>query len=371
MTRIRNLYLVIFFCLFIFSAAAGIILLPKSDVSLLEKRSLSTAPEFSIENILNGKFEKQTETYTSDHFPFRAIWVSLDSYTRLYTGRNGTDGIYKGSDGYLINAPVSADYDKLDKNLDAMISFSENSDIPSSMMIVPTAGYILDDKLPKNHLEYHDKELISYAYKKSEKFIGIIDLIEPFLNQKNDSQLYYKTDHHWTTAGAYAAYLEYCKNIGFDEPLWDFNILRYKDFFGTAYSKSALWLEQGDVLEVWEYPIDVNVNIEDETISDSLYFYEYLNKLDKYPIFLDGNHGIEKIVNNSNPNGEKLLVIKDSFAHCLVPFLINHYSEIDMVDTRYYLDPVSNLTQENSYDRILYVFGLSSLCESSDISILQ
>ena len=235
MTRIRNLYLVIFFCLFIFSAAAGIILLPKSDVSLLEKRSLSTAPEFSIENILNGKFEKQTETYTSDHFPFRAIWVSLDSYTRLYTGRNGTDGIYKGSDGYLINAPVSADYDKLDKNLDAMISFSENSDIPSSMMIVPTAGYILDDKLPKNHLEYHDKELISYAYKKSEKFIGIIDLIEPFLNQKNDSQLYYKTDHHWTTAGAYAAYLEYCKNIGFDEPLWDFNILRYKDFFGTAY----------------------------------------------------------------------------------------------------------------------------------------
>ena len=287
MTRIRNLYLVIFFCLFIFSAAAGIILLPKSDVSLLEKRSLSTAPEFSIENILNGKFEKQTETYTSDHFPFRAIWVSLDSYTRLYTGRNGTDGIYKGSDGYLINAPVSADYDKLDKNLDAMISFSENSDIPSSMMIVPTAGYILDDKLPKNHLEYHDKELISYAYKKSEKFIGIIDLIEPFLNQKNDSQLYYKTDHHWTTAGAYAAYLEYCKNIRFDEPLWDFNILRYKDFFGTAYSKSALWLEQGDVLEVWEYPIDVNVNIEDEISSDSLYFYEYLNKLDKYPIFLD------------------------------------------------------------------------------------
>ena len=101
-----------------------------------------------------------------------------------------------------------------------------------------------------------------------------------------------------------------------------------------------------------------------------MFFTEHLDEPDKYPVYLDGNHAFERITNHDSDGG-KLLVLKDSYAHCLVPFLAKHYSCIDMVDLRYYLDSVSKLTEENEYDEVLMIYGISSLCESRDISILE
>ena len=88
-------------------------------------------------------------------------------------------------------------------------------------------------------------------------------------------------------------------------------------------------------------------------------------------VFLDGNHNFERIVNNDNEDGKKVLVIKDSYAHCFVPFMAENCSQIDMVDLRYYLNNVSALTEQNSYDEVLILYGISNMCEANDLAILQ
>lgn len=370
-SKFRDKVLLIIFIAFLFSVPAGLFLLPREDVSVNEKRTLAAVPDFSVKNILNGKFEKDTEAYLTDHFPFRDELTAVNAYTALYTGRNGANGIYKGKDGYLISVPVKEDRTKTDKNISAMMTFTQECGIPSTLMIVPSKGYIMSDKLPENHMEYRDKEIIDYIHKKSEAVIGYVDVEKEFLNSKEETALYYKTDHHWTVNGAYNAYVEYCREIGY-EPLWEFDKTSYDGFYGTAYSKSALWRENADKIELWDYPYDITMNIDDEeNVSNRMFFMRHLSEPDKYPVYLDGNHAKTEIINNSNPNGDKLLVIKDSFAQCLVPFLVNHYSEVDMIDLRYYLDPVSELVNEKQYDRILFLFGISSLTESSDISVLE
>lgn len=367
----RDILLTVGFCGFIAAMGLGTAFLPKQTISVNEKRTLAEFPKVSVEKVFNGKWESDFETYISDHFTGRNFFAAADSYYMLYSGRNGVNGVYKGKDGYLLNTPIECDEEDLNDNLNAINEFVKKNGIKSRMMIVPTAGYIMSDKLPEFHTQYNDDLLCAEIESKLEQ-TEYIDLIDEFENQKDSTQLYYKTDHHWTSNGAYLAYLKYAKLHDF-EPVSNFEIEKYDGFYGTTYTKSALWNEKSDTIELWKYPIDVSVTINDgadDEVSDNMFFTEHLDEPDKYPIFLDGNHAFERITNQSQ-NGGKLLVLKDSYAHCFVPFLINNYSQIDMVDLRYYLDSVSKLVSEEGYDEVLFLYGLSSICESRDISILE
>lgn len=368
--KIRDIFLTLFFCCFLGIVSVAIFLLPASEISVHEKRVLQKRPEFSLGAVLDGSYEEKAESYISDHFPFRELLVSANSYAKLYTGQNGINGIYKGKDNYLMNIPVSDKDGYLSDNMTAVNEFTKKTGIKSSMMIVPTTGGIMSDKLPKNHLEYYDNELISKAQEQCSN-ITFIGLYSKFKDMADTTQLYYKTDHHWTTEGAYAAYVEYCESILHEQPMWDFDVERYKGFYGTTYSKSALWNEPYDMLEIWKYPLKVSVEIDGEPAGNSMIFTEHTKELDMYEVFLDGNHAIEKIKNYDAQKVKKLLVIKDSFAHALVPFLIKHYSEIVMIDPRYYFDSVSELCDENNFDEILYIAGLASLCENDDFTVLE
>ena len=371
MTRKRDIIITILFCLFVGVMALGIVLLPKKEVSVNEKRKLAGFPSFSIEKVINGKWETDFERYISDHFPSRDAFAAADSYYMLYTGRNGSNGVYKGKEGYLINTPVKCDYSKLNDNIEAINSFAEMTGLKTTLMVVPSTGYIMSDKLPDIHQEYNDGYILNSVIKQLVN-VNFIDLTDEFNLHKDSVQLYYKTDHHWTSDGAYTAYNKWAEfeKLGVREKR-DYKIEKTDGFFGTTYSKSALWNENPDSIETWEYPIDVTVTIDNTDKYDSMFFKEHLNEMDKYPVYLDGNHAFERIVNNDNPNAKKILVIKDSYAHSFVPFMIENCSQIDMVDLRYYLDSVSDLTKENEYDEALVLYGISNLCEASDLAILQ
>lgn len=372
MSRKRDILLVALFCGFIGIMAIGTVFLPKQEFSVNEKRALADFPKFSADRVFSGKWESDFESYISDHFPARNFFTGIDSYYMLYTGRNGVKGIYKGRDGYLLNTPVEYNAEMLNDNLTAINAFVEKTQLKSTMIAIPTAGYIMWDKLPAIHEEYRDIEILNDIREICQGTVDFTDITEEFMLHKDDTQLYYKTDHHWTSAGAYLAYLQYANDHGF-EPMTDFDIEEHSGFFGTAYTKSALWNEQPDTIEIWQYPVNVTVTINDgaeDKEYDTMFFKEHLDEPDKYPVFLDGNHAFERIV-NTDSDDKKLLVLKDSYAHSFVPFLVNHYSQIDMVDLRYYFEPVSELVKEQEYDEVLMVYGLSSLSESRDISILE
>ena len=368
MRKIHDKCLIVLFCGFIFIMGILLAFLPKAKTSVYEKRALASFPKFSVNSVLNGKYETKLEDYINDHFPMRNGFTAVNSYYMLFSGRNGVSGIYKGKDGYLINTPIEDDRDNYTINSNVIADFAKNTGLPSTIMIIPSTGFIMEDKLPKNHEEYKDGEMIDDIRSILESDIRWVDVKAQFQADKSSGQLYYKTDHHYTTYGAFCAYRAFCGEHGF-EPKTDYNVESYDGFYGTAYSKSALWYESGETLEVWRYPNNISVEIDDK-VYPSMWFDEHLSELDKYPVFLNGNQPFERIV-NPDSDGGRLLLVKDSFAHAMVPFLINHYSCIDMVDLRYYTNPVSDLVKENTYDESLFIYGADTFCTGRDIAILQ
>ncbi|MCD8390576.1 MAG: hypothetical protein LUD03_01890 [Firmicutes bacterium] len=367
----RDKILTAVFAAFIFGFAALFFALPKSEFSVNEKRTLASTPKFSAASLMSGSFEEDTETYLTDHFPFKDSWVAMNSYFTLYTGRNGANGVYKCSDGYLINAPLTSDDEKFEENMAVIRAFCEKTEVPVSVMIVPTTGAVEEDKLPKNHAPYNDDEYIDRAAELLSDCAEFIDVRERFRAlTANGEQLFYKTDHHWTSRGAYEAYRLFCADALSES---EFEIESCGGFYGTTYSKSAFWREDGETIELWTHPADVKVTISDgvsEKTSDDMFFRAHLDEADKYPVYLDGNHSYVRIENTGAAEG-RLLLIKDSYAHCLAPFLALHNSVTDMVDLRYYLSSVSELVSREKYDSILIVYGLENLVEFNDINILE
>lgn len=304
---------------------------------------------------------------------------SANAYFNLSVGNNGADGVYNCKNGYLINKPI-LDTDTLESNVQTIADFAKSVDVPVTVTLVPSTGYIANDVLPAVHDTYTDDEKIENAQKVlTESGADFVDLRSAFKNAyANGTQLYYKTDHHWTTTGAYTGYTEICKLLGItpaDKSL--FTVEKYNDFYGTTYSTSGFWLTQPDTIEIWNNKNNTEKNISVEIIEGdekqdyhSMYFYNHLKEDDKYPVFIDGNHAMTRI-KNKNANGGKILLVKDSFSHCLAPFLAENYSEVILVDMRYYKNSISELAQQEKPDNILVLYGIDNLATDTDIAWLS
>ncbi len=342
--------------------------LPKADYSMSEKRALASPPSVSWKALADGTFTDQLESYVSDHFPFRDAFVSMYAYYELATGRGGAADIYHGRDGYLIAAPAGFSTEHVTTNVLRYAAFAERQDLPATLMIVPSTGYIMDDKLPRNHREYTDDAMFDAAVA-AKGDMAFLDLREPFAATKDTVPLYYKTDHHLTSAGAYEMYKAYAAAKGLT-PVTPDRTETVEGFYGTGYSRSGYRFTDPDTIELW-HDDDLQVEVavyesgtEPIKTSDSVFFPERLEEADKYPVFLDGNHPLVTI-RNPAADGGRLLIIKDSFAHCFTGFLASHYSEIVMVDLRYYRQSVSELTQAHAIDEVLFLYGTENLSTES------
>ncbi|MEE0913475.1 MAG: DHHW family protein, partial [Ruminococcus sp.] len=268
---------------------------------------------------------------------------------------------------------------KVEKNTNAIVKFKDNVDVPITVMFAPSTGYIADDVLPTVHDEYNDDTYFESASKTFENNgIAFVDLRETFKDAySNGSQLYYKTDHHWTTEGAYTAYAQLCKNLA-TEPVAkeSLSVEKYDGFYGTTYSTSGFWLTDPDTVEVWNNPANtdnIKVKITEGTeVSeyDSMYFYDHIDEDDKYPVFIDGNHALTEIT-NSNAKGGTLLMIKDSFSHSIAPFLAENYSKVILVDMRYYKQSVSDIVAQENPEQILVMYGIDNFATDTDIVWLK
>ncbi|MBQ2824958.1 MAG: hypothetical protein IJF19_01675 [Clostridia bacterium] len=364
-----------------FSFCVMFFALPKKDFSVMEKRYLAETPDFSIQKLLSGELVKEIDGdstlgktgYVADHFPFRSFFKGFNAYYNLSLGNTADADHYFAHDGFIITKPY--DTDRLETNVKVINAFAEDMNV--TVGIVPSAGYILEDKLPKNHTSYSDSEVYKKLEAELSEGITYCDLEAVMINfYKGGEVPYYKTDHHWTTPAAFEAYKAVADAMGktpVEESL--FNKTSYDNFYGTTYSSSGYFLSDSDTLEVWESKAskDIMVEIyegEEVTAYDSMYFYEHLNEPDMYPVFLDGNHSLVKI-KNPTAEGGKLLVIKDSYAHALVPFLAENYSEIVMVDLRYYKESVSDLCEANGITDALVLYSISNFCTDTGLAFLE
>ena len=352
-------------------------LLPRRSFSENEKRVLSEAPQIDAAGIADGSVFRSIESYLSDHFPGRELWVGANAYLENAEGRGATEDIVRGTDGWLFTAPVSDDRETLWDNMQAITTFAEKQSVPVSMMAVPSAGAVVSDKLPALHMPYPDADLLEEARRIAGNTLHWVDLYTDFCSAEQPERLYYRTDHHWTSEGAYRAYCLLMEELGQSSvPRDDFTVEQISGFYGTSYSKSGLWLTEPDTLELWTDPAMQAVTTvydanRDSVTQEGVFFREYLKAADKYPVFLSGNHARVHIETNAD-SGKRLLVIKDSYAHALAPFLAEEYSTIDLIDLRYFKQQtISSWLEENPADEILLVYGLGSLAEDKNLQWLE
>lgn len=348
---------------------------PNKSFSDSENRNLEPLPTFSIQNLLDKKFTSHYETYMSDQFAFRDFWIGMKSDIDRTIGRKENNGVYIGKNGFLLQKFNKPEDQDVKSKIKAINDFHlANPNVEKHVMLIPTAISILEKKLP--NFVSHDDELtyIDKVKKSLNTEINFID-VYPTLRSKENEYIYYKTDHHWTTKGAYYAYLELSKNLNFTPTQKEsFNIKKITNsFYGSLYSKGGFRHIDPDSIELYEPKEAIKYKVEyvdEDKTSSTLYEMNNIKKKDKYTVFFNGNHPLVKIT-TENTSEKKIVVVKDSYANALLPFLLPHFSEIQMIDLRYYSDSLHLFIQKNKIDEMLLIYNANTFFEDSSISDLS
>lgn len=343
----------------------GFLVLDKQDFSENENRYLEKFPQLNWENIESGTYMEEMNSYLCDHFPFRDFFIGLKSKVEIIAGKRKINQVYLADDGYLIEDYQSPQ--NTQQIAGFFKAFGEKEEVSKTgirLMLVPTASYIYQDKLPPFATVKSQMETAWQIYETCG--LPFIDCSQNLMAHKDDGQLYYRTDHHWTTYGAYIGYLSYCQEMGFT-PVALENLEAEtvtEDFRGTIYSKVNDYSRPGEPITIYRNPEDqLTVYYEDtKETSDSLYNLDYTKQKDKYSLFLNNLHPFIEITNAAAASDRELVVIKDSYANSMVPYLVHHFSKVYVFDTRYYKwGPSSFVKDHPGVTDILILYNMNTL----------
>ena len=372
-TKVSDILTVSVFCGFLAVMFALFLLLPGQDFSEKEKRVLTEMPELTWESISSGEYGEKIETYLADHIPGRDFFVGLNAYYDLLSGRQVTKDVYLAEGDRIVEAPVQWDEAQVKKNMNAINKFAETTGQMVDLMIVPSAGYCLEDTVLGVADPYNDDAIISGIYDLAGENVHGVNLTNIFAGAQDPSALYYRTDHHWTSLGAYLAYQGYMQTLGRDYTAKDeFSVTAHGGFYGSTHSRSGLWLTKSENVELWDSGKDFTVtNSESEESHNGLFYEERLEELDKYTVYLDGNHSLVRVQNPEATGKGKLLVIRDSYANCLGTFLAESYEEVVLVDLRYYKKPVSELLASEEFSNVLVCYSIGNFMTDANVVWLR
>ena len=347
------------------------LLSPKQDFSENENRYLAKFPSFVWEDVKSGQYMEELSSWLSDHFPLRNFFMGLKADTEIALGKKEINNVYIAEDDYLIEVyETPANTDRIADTFHKFYEKTDTSKVDTRLMLVPTANYILANKLPANAPVISQMDTLKTIYDKSG--IPAIDCSAYLTQAAASGQIYYYTDHHWTTYGAYQGYLAYCETKGLvPVSLEDMKAQTVTDeFHGTIYSKVNDYSHKADSITIYTNPADsLTVNYTDtEEITDSLYNLDYIGQKDKYALFLNNLHTLIEITNETAESDRELVLIKDSYANSMVPFLAHHYKKIYVFDTRYYKHGPSSFIEDHpSVTDVLLLYNMNTLDTDSGI----
>lgn len=347
------------------------ILTPNLEYSELENRYLQKFPKVTLSGILDGSFAEDVENYLNDHFIGRNFFVKLKAGIEYLTGKEENNGVYVCSNDYLIEKPAVYNESHIDDNIAAVKNLDDVGRYNVSVAVIPPAYEIMREQLPENVYQNTVEKLSNHlAESFSQTDIKNIDTTEELRKYKDD-YLYYRTDHHTTSHGAFIIYNKLSEVLGYT-PLAgsDFKISDVsRDFLGTTYSKALKYITP-DVITEYKPLETARFKVKfpyDDREADSMYFPEHLETKDKYSYFLDGNHALT-LIESPNKNGKKLAIFRDSYANCTVPMIANHFEEIHMIDLRYYNDDVIKYLTENNIEDVLFLYSSQTFMTDTSIS---
>ena len=360
--KIRNLILTGLFLLFIFGFSIAGLIEEDREFSEMENRNLAQLPEFSFESLKSGDFTAGIESYMSDQVFLKDSLVSLKTDCERAVLKNFQNGVYFGDDGYFLQQ-YTENKEQIDKNIGYINDWAEQVKVPVQFVLVPNSVCINEDKLPA--LAVNDNQLDSIEYI-SETLSDKITLFNAYDSLKtaadNGDQVFYKTDHHWTDSGARAVF-EALTGDKIDTSEYDNSIVR-NDFYGTLYSKAPSALTKPETMILPRHSGESRYTVtyvKEGKTTDSLIDESYLDKKDKYASFMGGNFSRVDISSSDSKTDKKVLVLKDSYANAMLPYLADEYSQLIVVDMRYYhfeQQTVAELIESENVDQVLMIYNM-------------
>lgn len=355
--------------LFILLALVINIIVPDKDISFVENRSLQKFPEINKTSFVDGSFENKMSNWFGDQFVGRNGLIHLRYGVLKLMGQKKINDIYLCGK-QLIEDTKLPNETQLSRNLNAINAFTEkHSDVDTSFMLIPNAVYVQNKRLPYFSDENDQGKIMDSIYNTLDSSVYSFDARKT-LKKHSEEYLYYKSDHHWTSLGAFYTYQAWQKQQGNDDiSLKDYDqYVVSNNFRGTLANGSGSFGIKDDIT------IFVNKNLSDYYVQEpkqknkgSIYDSSFLKTKDQYSVFLGGNKDIQRIELN-NDSKRHLLLFKDSYANSFVQFIMNDYRSITIVDPRYYRDDIEKVMQEDLITDVMYLYNTNTFVEDTSLA---
>lgn len=336
--------------------------IPNKEFSESENRMLAKMPRFKIEELVNGKYVDKLNDYINDQFVFRDIWLKIKSVEERLLGKTENNGVYIGKDGYLFEKIkyTNESEEKIKSLVQTINNFQKNTNITTYFLLIPNSIYINQDKLPKYAETFDQEKVIKNTYDMTENIITVNTI--DTLKQNKDKYIFFKTDHHMTSDGAYLIYLEFCKKANISPVTEYIKEEVTGSFLGSFDSKAQMLNQEKDKIIVYKNSNNTEgiTAYYDKETTNSIFNEEFLSKKDKYSYFLNGNNA-KVVVKTKQENGKKLLVIKDSYAHIMAQFLCQNYEEIHFIDPRYFNASIEEYAKQNNINETIFLYNVANI----------
>lgn len=348
------------------------LVLPDRQFSEQENRYLQMRPEFSFKSLFSGDYTSKFETYTTDQFTFRDEWITLKAASELALGKQENNDVHLCENGTLIEGFKRPENSVLDSNMSALNTLVENTDADVYFALIPDKSDLYASLLPKNAPNDSEKEVIDYCYGQSNA--TNVDMYSA-LSAHTDEYIFYRTDHHWTSLGAYYGLSALAESMGLPCPSLDSYTDRHvvsEEFYGTTWSSSGFSWVDPDTMEIFvNAPEGLKVTSypQGSPVEGKLYDFSFLEKKDKYSMFMGGNCPMH-VIETGNEDKPSLLILRDSYTDSLIPFLLDDFSEIHVLDLRYYRASLKAYIEQNDFDNVLVCYSVSNFCSDSNIFLL-
>lgn len=427
-TRKDAVKIYVFAAILLVLFVVGLLFFLRPSVSESEKRKLTEFPKLTWDSLISGEYFSQISTWYSDTFPGRETFISINQALKNIYGirtmqivqnppsgdgnqndPGGDDPLNPGDEGD--STPVErfdTVFVKGDRAFE-IYKFSQTaSDRYASIinsaaekmngvevynMIVPLSYSVnLTEREQQSIGASNVEDAISYMYGKMGDQVHKVEVLSGLLEHK-DEYLYFRTDHHWTARGAYYAYEAFCRASGQEPlPLDGWQKVEFSGFLGTLYSSAGqppALAQNPDTVEAW-IPNSTNSMITLYNGGSGSNYHEtsqfpiiqtnpnyYQAAGSKYNTFIAGDHPLITI-ENPNPastNGKSIVVVKESYGNAFVPFLVDQYETVYVVDYRYFKratgQTLPEFVSEVGADQVLFLNYIYSTADSNRLNELQ
>lgn len=376
--ELKQYPLLVLFFLFIFCFMIADGLWPKRAESDLERRDLAQFPKFSFSSLVKNEWTAKYGEYTKDQVIGRDSWLKAQSLCEsLLFRKEEIGGAMIGKNDALFTkmfALTPTEEKLLQKNTTLVQQFIEKFPGQVTFLLAPSSSVINAEELPANTPMLDENARLDTIFSTVGE-ANSLDLRVPFTAAKDDVQLYYDTDHHWTIYGAYLAYQQFCQMRGLTPmEVSESDYTTVPGFYGTTYSKALYWKSKPDTIAYLDLPNAMTVwNVSPtfeltENFTATMYDKSKLETGDKYAMFLYGNNGYSTIEGDGEGS---ILVVKDSYANSFIPYLTANYARIGVIDPRGFGLSVADFAQQEGYDEVLLLFNFQSFKESTFLSCLN